>query len=214
MINSLGVRRARGSNDQLRLSTNYNTQALFSATAATYISLSLTCAILLSLPPPRYLKMGWLPWSSDPTKASDGGRIAPDRSSRARCWEGRDRFFACLDQHDILDANKDDKEARRKCAKEVAEFEAACSQTWVRERPPAWQSFLYLLWGSFTALLLSCSRSYAAVLAIKVITDELFQVKYFKEKRVMEYNRDRTIERIKKEDAAQVQQLKSQGSKS
>jgi cytochrome c oxidase assembly factor 6 len=27
-------------------------------------------------------------------------------------------------------------------------------------------------------------------------------VKYFKEKRVMEYNRDKTIERIKKEDAA------------
>lgn len=37
------------------------------------------------------------------------------------------------------------------------------------------------------------------------------QVKYFKEKRVMEYNRDRTIERIKQEDVAQVQQLKSQG---
>lgn len=37
------------------------------------------------------------------------------------------------------------------------------------------------------------------------------QVKYFKEKRVMEYNRDQTIERIKKEDASQVQQLKSQG---
>lgn len=77
--------------------------------------------------------MGWLPWSSgDSNKASDGGRIAPDRSSRARCWEGRDAFFACLDRNDILDAIKDDKEARRKCAKEVAEFEAACSQTWVR----------------------------------------------------------------------------------
>lgn len=76
--------------------------------------------------------MGWLPWSSgDSTKASDGGRIAPDRSSRARCWEGRDAFFACLDRNEILDAIKDDKEARRKCAKEVAEFEAACSQTWV-----------------------------------------------------------------------------------
>lgn len=27
----------------------------------------------------------------------------------------------------------------------------------------------------------------------------------------MEYNRDKTIERIKKEDAAQVQELKAQG---
>lgn len=76
--------------------------------------------------------MGWLPWSSgDSNKASDGGRIAPDRTSRARCWEGRDAFFSCLDRNDILDGIKDDKEARRKCAKEVQEFEAACSQTWV-----------------------------------------------------------------------------------
>ncbi|CAI7622775.1 Cytochrome c oxidase assembly factor 6 [Penicillium manginii] len=112
--------------------------------------------------------MGWLPWSSgaEPNKASDGGRIAPDRTSRKRCWEGRDLFFACLDRNDILDGIKDDKEARRKCAKEVEEFEAACSATWV---------------------------------------------KYFKEKRVMEYNRDQTIARIKKEDAATVQELKSQG---
>lgn len=79
--------------------------------------------------------MGWNPWSSgDSNKnaASDGGRIAPDRTSRARCWEGRDSFFACLDKNDILDGIKDDKKARQKCANEVAEFEAACSQSWVR----------------------------------------------------------------------------------
>ncbi|BCS03413.1 cytochrome c oxidase subunit 6B family protein [Aspergillus luchuensis] len=111
--------------------------------------------------------MGWLPWSSESTNtASDGGRIAPDRTSRQRCYEGRDMFFTCLDRNDILDAIKDDKEARRKCGKEIAEFETACSRAWV---------------------------------------------KYFKEKRVMEYNRDKTIERIKKEDAAQVQELKAQG---
>jgi hypothetical protein len=82
---------------------------------------------------PTVSKMGWLPWSSgDSNKASDGGRIAPDRTSRARCWEGRDHFFACLDRNDILDGIKNDKEARQKCAKEVAEFEAACSKTWVR----------------------------------------------------------------------------------
>ncbi|KAL4748083.1 hypothetical protein BDW72DRAFT_181274 [Aspergillus terricola var. indicus] len=111
--------------------------------------------------------MGWFSWSSsDSNKASDGGRIAPDRTSRQRCWIGRDQFFACLDDNDIIDSIKGDKEARKKCAKEIAEFEAACSSTWV---------------------------------------------KYFKEKRVMEYNRDKTIERIKKEDAATVQDLKSQG---
>ncbi|KAA8646085.1 hypothetical protein EYZ11_003737 [Aspergillus tanneri] len=113
--------------------------------------------------------MGWFPWSSSDSarkNASDGGRIAPDRSSRQRCWEGRDLFFSCLDENNIIDAIKDDKEARRKCGKEIAEFESACSKTWV---------------------------------------------KYFKEKRVMEYNRDKTIERIKKEDAAKVQDLKAQG---
>jgi hypothetical protein len=84
------------------------------------------------LPRSPIIIMGWLPWSSDDSnKASDGGRIAPDRTSRKRCWEGRDAFFSCLDRNDILDGIKDDKEARRKCAKEVLEFEAACSQTWV-----------------------------------------------------------------------------------
>ncbi|KAB8228326.1 hypothetical protein ETB97_003665 [Aspergillus alliaceus] len=112
--------------------------------------------------------MGWLPWSSDDSKstASDGGRIAPDRSSRQKCWEGRDLFFSCLDDNNILDAIKEDKEARRKCGKEIAEFESACAKAWV---------------------------------------------KYFKEKRVMEYNRDKTIEKIKKEDAAKVRDLKAQG---
>lgn len=113
------------------------------------------------------IKMGWLPWSSDDsTKASDGGRIAPDRSSREKCWEGRDLFFSCLDKSNIIDSIKEDKEARRQCGKELAQFEGSCAKAWV---------------------------------------------KYFKEKRVMEYNRDKTIERIKKEDAAKVADLKAQG---
>lgn len=115
--------------------------------------------------------MGWWPFSSSPSgpnnlpRSSDGGRIAPDRSSREQCYEARDVFFACLDRHDILDATKHDREARRNCAKEIAEFEAACSRTWV---------------------------------------------KYFKEKRVMEYNRDKTIERIKREDEARAAEQKAQ----
>jgi cytochrome c oxidase assembly factor 6 len=35
------------------------------------------------------------------------------------------------------------------------------------------------------------------------------QIKYFKEKRVMEYNRDATIEKIKKEDAEMVAKAKA-----
>lgn len=49
------------------------------------------------------------------------------------------------------------------------------------------------------------------LLLLEKATDGCAQVKYFKEKRVMEYNRDRTIERIKKEDAQKVQELKAQG---
>jgi len=117
--------------------------------------------------------MGWFPsfgsgsttTSNSQKASSDGGRVAPDRSSREQCYYARDAFFECLDRGDILDAIKHDGEARRKCAREVVEFETACSKAWV---------------------------------------------KYFKEKRVMEYNRDKTIERIKKEDDARIAELKVQ----
>ncbi|KAK2846319.1 hypothetical protein FQN49_005843 [Arthroderma sp. PD_2] len=69
---------------------------------------------------------------SAPKKSTDGGSIAPDRSSRQQCWIGRDRFFACLDANNIVDAIKEDGPARSKCSKEVLEFESACSATWVK----------------------------------------------------------------------------------
>lgn len=110
--------------------------------------------------------MSWFSFGSSSAgpqsaKASDGGRIAPDRSSREVCYQGRDLFFSCLDRNDILDAIKHDSEARKKCGKEIAEFETACSKAWV---------------------------------------------KYFKEKRVMEYNRDQTIAKIQREDAEKAAQ--------
>lgn len=76
--------------------------------------------------------MGWFSSSdSNSTKASDGGRIAPDRTSRQQCWNGRDLFFDCLDRNDIVDAIKNDSEARKKCGQEIAEFETACAKAWV-----------------------------------------------------------------------------------
>jgi cytochrome c oxidase assembly factor 6 len=80
--------------------------------------------------------MSWFSFGSSTAgpksaKASDGGRIAPDRSSREVCYTGRDLFFSCLDRNDILDAIKHDSEARKKCGKEIAEFESACSKAWV-----------------------------------------------------------------------------------
>lgn len=137
VINSLGIAEPAGATKQrLHLYhpplTKNSTQAPYHTLQNLLLLITELQTNLPELSSHSSLKMGWLPWSSsDSTKASDGGRIAPDRSSRARCWEGRDAFFACLDRNDILDAIKDDKEARRKCAKEVAEFEAACSQTWV-----------------------------------------------------------------------------------
>lgn len=133
--------------------------------------------------------MGWFSWfSSDDSKSSDGGRIAPDRSSRERCWEGRDRFFACLDRNNILDAVRDDKGARSKCGKEVEEFEGACAKAWVCF-PLFFFFFLTYIY-------------YFFIPYGEKDNSDILQVKYFKEKRVMEYNRDKTIERIKQEDAA------------
>ncbi|KAL1955436.1 hypothetical protein VTO42DRAFT_8592 [Malbranchea cinnamomea] len=110
--------------------------------------------------------MGWFSWgsSSGPAKASDGGLIAPDRSSRQQCYLARDFFFDCLDENGIIDAIKDEKAARSKCGKLMAEFEGACSATWG---------------------------------------------KYFKEKRVMEWKRQQTIDKIKADDAEREAQRKA-----
>ena len=84
--------------------------------------------------------MGWFDWagfgsdsstSLKPARSSDGGFIAPDRHARATCWQGRDKFFACLDQHDILDSVKEDGKARQLCGAELREFEKVCAKTWV-----------------------------------------------------------------------------------
>lgn len=71
---------------------------------------------------------------SGPTaaKSSDGGSIAPDRSSRNQCYTARDFLFDCLDENNIVDALKDEKDAKQKCGKLMVEFDGACSATWVR----------------------------------------------------------------------------------
>ncbi len=43
-----------------------------------------------------------------------------------------------------------------------------------------------------------------------VLTYCRLQIKYFKEKRVMEYNRDQTIEKIKADDAQMVAKQKAE----
>lgn len=80
--------------------------------------------------------MGW--FSSDskpappaPEPSKDGGYIAPDRSARAQCWEGRDSFFQCLDRNGIIDSVKENAKAEQLCAPELREFEKACASSWV-----------------------------------------------------------------------------------
>lgn len=71
----------------------------------------------------------------EPKPSSDGGYIAPDRSARAQCWEGRDNFFKCLDRVDIIDSVKEDEKARQHCMPELREFEKACQGSWVSGYP-------------------------------------------------------------------------------
>jgi len=79
--------------------------------------------------------MGW--FSSEPATptspkpSSDGGFIAPDRSARAVCWEGRDAFFACLDREGIIDSVRNSEKANKACAPELEAFEKACASSWV-----------------------------------------------------------------------------------
>lgn len=87
--------------------------------------------------------MGWFSSSSSspaadkpasieaPKASNDGGYIAPDRSQRALCWEGRDGFFACLDRNNIVDSVKESEKAARLCAKENQVFEKNCATSWV-----------------------------------------------------------------------------------
>ncbi|KAF2717229.1 hypothetical protein K431DRAFT_288757 [Polychaeton citri CBS 116435] len=79
--------------------------------------------------------MGWFPSSTSdataPKASQDGGFIAPDRTARQQCWDGRDSFFKCLDKHGIIDSEREDAKARQLCAPELAEFDRFCANSWV-----------------------------------------------------------------------------------
>jgi Cytochrome oxidase c subunit VIb len=61
--------------------------------------------------------------------------VAPDRSSRERCYESRDRLFECLDNNDILDAVREDEKSRRVCRAENEGYERDCARAWVSGLP-------------------------------------------------------------------------------
>ncbi|KAI8964206.1 cytochrome oxidase c subunit VIb-domain-containing protein [Daldinia sp. FL1419] len=61
------------------------------------------------------------------------GARAPDRTERQQCWDARDKFYKCLDQHDVIDSlNGEGKAiADKHCAQENKGFEQNCASAWV-----------------------------------------------------------------------------------
>jgi hypothetical protein len=66
-----------------------------------------------------------------PKISSDGAPIAPDRTQRAKCWEGRDGYFSCLDKNNIIDSITEKDKAEKFCSGEGMKFEANCASSWV-----------------------------------------------------------------------------------
>ncbi|TVY90234.1 Cytochrome c oxidase subunit 6B-like protein, partial [Lachnellula willkommii] len=66
-----------------------------------------------------------------PKISSDGAPIAPDRTQRAKCWEGRDAYFRCLDKNGIIDSIGQKDKAEKECAGEARGFEGNCASSWV-----------------------------------------------------------------------------------
>ncbi|CAK9437615.1 uncharacterized protein LODBEIA_P19930 [Lodderomyces beijingensis] len=60
--------------------------------------------------------------------------VAPDKASRRKCWDSRDRFFQCLNDNHI-DNSLDPAElpkVNEKCAALKKQFESDCIDTWVK----------------------------------------------------------------------------------
>lgn len=75
------------------------------------------------------------PLKSNESKRAEevrSGAVVPDRRERAKCWEARDAYFACLDRVGVIDAIKNDEQARKGCPSETAAFERDCAASWVR----------------------------------------------------------------------------------
>lgn len=66
-----------------------------------------------------------------PKTSTDGAPIAPDRTQRAKCWEGRDLYFQCLDRNGIVDSIGEKGKAEKMCGAEGKAFEGVCATSWV-----------------------------------------------------------------------------------
>lgn len=58
---------------------------------------------------------------------SDEKMSFPDRAQRKTCWDSRDRYWECLDSHNIRDSSRIPKE----CTEIRKIFEKSCPPKWV-----------------------------------------------------------------------------------
>jgi len=71
------------------------------------------------------------PSHTNPAPSPDGAFEAPNRQSRAHCWEARDTFFACLERNGIVDSIKEKEKAGLACGEEGKGLERECAASWV-----------------------------------------------------------------------------------
>ncbi|KAJ3904409.1 cytochrome oxidase c subunit VIb-domain-containing protein [Lentinula edodes] len=51
------------------------------------------------------------------------------REDRSKCWEARDKYFACLDRVGVLKPGDEKKDGA--CASEDKAYEQNCAKSWV-----------------------------------------------------------------------------------
>lgn len=151
-----------------------------------------------------------------PKPSTDGAFEAPDRNARVHCWQARDAFFECLEQNSIIDSIKDAERAQRKCGEQSRHFEKECAKSWV------WFSLHHVLSRSsiflphirlgFREIRKKREGEWEWRWEVRVLrrTDwntyvanmgmtGYQQVTYFKQRRVMEFNKQKTLEKLRNE---------------
>lgn len=139
------------------------------------------------------------------------GAVAPDRSERKRCWEARDKYFACLDRHDVIDPVSGEGKvlADKNCAAEDVVFGQDCATAWVCPfsfAPPlpflsrglCGESWVEMWSGRWKAEVKSLQKSGTTIQLANLYSH---QVAYFKKFRVAEYQKKKTLERLQREGA-------------
>lgn len=74
------------------------------------------------------------PTHTNPTPSPDGAFEAPNRQSRAHCWQARDSFFACLEANGIVDSIREKDAAEKTCGGEEKILQKECAASWVSLR--------------------------------------------------------------------------------